>query len=193
VVLHTREKAAGGPYRVWSCGCGMDCGALENRAGDWLLYPLEGLEEPGILDRLVPRHSREAQRAAVEWWQRHRAAVERFRRATRPRRERRTPPPPPSGREKRAGERGSTRRKPPPRPASPPPPADPYEGQSPYELLGIEPGPDAPTIKSAYRRALKLCHPDRVANLDPDLQDVAHRKSKALRRAYEELLGETDA
>ena len=50
------------------------------------------------------------------------------------------------------------------------------------------PGASEDEIRTAYRKALKLCHPDRVANLDPEIQDVAHRKAKALRRAYEELL-----
>jgi curved DNA-binding protein CbpA len=55
-------------------------------------------------------------------------------------------------------------------------------------LLSIEPGATQSEIRSAYRAALKLCHPDRVANLDPEIQDLAHRKAKALRHAYESLL-----
>lgn len=181
-VLRTRTAEDGGPYRLWTCACGADCGALRNAAGDWLLHPLEGLTEPGLLDRLVPRCSRDALRDAVAWWERHHGDVERFRRATKARA---APPPPPPPRPRRPPPRARGR------PAAPAP-RDDVDARSPYELLGVAPDADARAVRSAYRRALKLCHPDRVANLDADLQELAHRKSKALRRAYEQLLRERE-
>ena len=194
-VLRSRSKDEGGPYRVFSCGCGADCGALRNRAGDWLLHPLEGLEEPGFLDRLVPRQGHDAQRAAMDWWLRHRAAVERFRRAPRragadaPRPPPPPPPPPRSRTRRKPPGDEPRRRRPPPRdePRTPPPRVD-VDARAPHDLLGVSPDADADTIRRAYRKALKLCHPDRVANLDPEIQEVAHRKAKALRRAYETML-----
>lgn len=191
-VLHSRTQEEGGPYSAWTCTCGIECGVLHDGAGSWLLYPLEGYDDPGLLDRLAPRVSRAAQDTAVLWWKRHRARVERFRqRAAAARgptqrsraqsqqrtsaRERRRPAPEPQ-----------PRRTPPPR-RDPVPPA--IEQRSAHELLGVAPGAAADEIRKAYRKALKLCHPDRVANLDPEIQDVAHRKAKALRRAYEDLLG----
>jgi len=185
-VLRTRTAEDGGPYRLWTCACGAECGALRNAAGDWLLHPLEGLAEPGLLDRLVPRTSRDALREAVAWWERHLADVERFRRAATPRDAAPPPPPPPPPRPRRPPPRARRR------PVAPPP-RDDVDTRSPCELLGVEPGADARTVRSAYRRALKLCHPDRVANLDPEIQELAHRKSKALRRAYEQLLREREA
>ena len=42
----------------------------------------------------------------------------------------------------------------------------------------------------AYREQLKLYHPDRVADLGPELQQVAHQKTVELQRAYAELTRE---
>jgi DnaJ-class molecular chaperone len=42
-------------------------------------------------------------------------------------------------------------------------------------------------IVQAYREQLKRYHPDRVADLGPELQQVAHRKTVDLQRAYAEL------
>jgi len=195
-VLCVRSEAEGGPYRRWDCSCGAECGALQNAVGSWILHPLEGLDDPDLIERLIPRQSRATQDAALEWWKRNAAPVERFRRGEPMGRERPVPaaePEPP--------------RRPPPRPRPNPhsapntsgarrsPPRTPrktrrleVEQRSPHELLSIEAGATQSEIRSAYRAALKLCHPDRVANLDPEIQDLAHRKAKALRRAYESLL-----
>jgi len=205
-VLRVRSATDGGPYREWRCVCGVDSGALVNAAGAWLLYPLEGQEDPDLIERLIPRYSRARQDAAVAWWRRNAAAVERFRRdvTDRPTRSRpspgpdrtqRPPPrpkahtqkkPPPRAKTERRSPRSEQRRS---RPAQPEiRPDNDVDRRSPHELLGIEKGATDDEIGRAYRKALKLCHPDRVANLDADIQDLAHRKAKALRRAYEQLL-----
>ena len=57
----------------------------------------------------------------------------------------------------------------------------------PYAVLGIARGASHDQIVRAYRERLKLYHPDRVADLGPELQQVAHQKTVELQRAYAEL------
>jgi hypothetical protein len=57
----------------------------------------------------------------------------------------------------------------------------------PYAVLGIARGASADEISRAYRTQMKLYHPDRVADLGAELQEVAHRRSIDIQRAYEEI------
>lgn len=57
----------------------------------------------------------------------------------------------------------------------------------PYAILGVRRGATPDEIRDAYRVQMKLYHPDRVADLGPELQAVAHRKSIEIQRAYEEI------
>jgi hypothetical protein len=57
----------------------------------------------------------------------------------------------------------------------------------PYAVLGVRPGAARDEIRDAYRTQMKLYHPDRVADLGPELQAVAHRKSIEIQRAFEEI------
>jgi hypothetical protein len=66
--------------------------------------------------------------------------------------------------------------------AEPEPPA-----WDPWSVLGVRRGATAEEIRDAYRAQMKLYHPDRVADLGPELQEVAHRKSLDIQRAYQEL------
>ena len=43
-------------------------------------------------------------------------------------------------------------------------------------LLGIAADAPPDEIRRAYRAAVKLCHPDRVARLDPEIQELATRE-----------------
>lgn len=82
-VIHARSKPEGGPYRTYQCpACRIEVGALPSPLGNgaWMLYPLRGLEEPGLLDRLLPPTERRALERAHRWWRGNRDAVERFRR-----------------------------------------------------------------------------------------------------------------
>jgi curved DNA-binding protein CbpA len=47
---------------------------------------------------------------------------------------------------------------------------------------------DLAAIRTAYRSAVKKCHPDRFAHLDEEFQELATRKVKQLRRAYDSLV-----
>jgi DnaJ-class molecular chaperone len=59
----------------------------------------------------------------------------------------------------------------------------------PYLLLEVSPGASVDEIKSAYRRAVSRYHPDKVAHLGKEFQDLAHRKLLAIQQAYETLQG----
>jgi preprotein translocase subunit Sec63 len=68
-----------------------------------------------------------------------------------------------------------------------PSPSDPRERWDPWAVLGIARDATRDEIARAYREQLKRYHPDRVADLGPELQQVAHRKTVELQRAYSEL------
>lgn len=59
----------------------------------------------------------------------------------------------------------------------------------PYDVLGLQPGASRDEITAAYREMMKRYHPDRVGDLGEELQDMAHRKSIEIRKAFEELGG----
>ena len=57
----------------------------------------------------------------------------------------------------------------------------------PHAILGVPPGASSDVVTRAYRDRLKEYHPDRVAGLGTELQDLAHRKTLDIQRAYGEL------
>lgn len=64
---------------------------------------------------------------------------------------------------------------------------DARERWDPRAVLGVGRDASRDEIVHAYREQLKRYHPDRVADLGPELQQVAHRKTVELQRAYVEL------
>jgi preprotein translocase subunit Sec63 len=60
-------------------------------------------------------------------------------------------------------------------------------GWDPHAVLGVARGASREEITRAYREQLKRYHPDRVADLGTELQQLAHRKTVELQRAYGEL------
>ena len=54
-------------------------------------------------------------------------------------------------------------------------------------MLGVTRGASAGDITRAYREQMKRYHPDRVADLGEELRQLAHEKTVAIQRAYEEL------
>lgn len=213
-VIHARSKPDGGPYRTYQCpACRIEVGALPSPRGSdggWMLYPLRGLEEPGLLDRLLPPGERRALERAHRWWREHRERVERFRRgldeaadvaasrgtveaetprpaAGRPRRDRAS-----SQRRSATAQPGAAtgaqgRRSPPPRPRPPQPsprPADPLRA-----TLGLAADAGLPEIRRAYRALAKRWHPDRVGG-DAATQREAARRFREIRSAYETLVAE---
>lgn len=63
----------------------------------------------------------------------------------------------------------------------------PPAGWDPWAVLGVPRGASRDEITRAHREQMKRYHPDRVADLGPELQRVAHEKTVALQRAYDEL------
>jgi DnaJ like chaperone protein len=57
----------------------------------------------------------------------------------------------------------------------------------PYEVLGIPASASAEAIQSAYKARMKEYHPDKVAHLGEELQDLAHRKALEIEQAYRQL------
>ena len=55
-------------------------------------------------------------------------------------------------------------------------------------VLGLEGAPSPSRIRAAYRREIRLYHPDRVANLGPELLALAERKAAEINMAYDYLL-----
>ena len=92
----------------------------------------------------------------------------------------------------------------PPPPAAPkPPPAfggfdEPQPPQAPVaphwsSVLEIAPTADADEIREAYRRRISQYHPDKVASLGRELQELAEAKSKDITIAYQDALMERRA
>ncbi|MGE0518439.1 MAG: DnaJ domain-containing protein [Candidatus Binatia bacterium] len=71
--------------------------------------------------------------------------------------------------------------------SEPPPRATTADTWDPYRVLEVERGASRERIAQAYREQMKRYHPDRVDGLGPELQDVAHRKTLEIQRAYREL------
>ncbi len=56
-----------------------------------------------------------------------------------------------------------------------------------YKILGVASGADQDQIRKAFRKRVRACHPDRVANLDEDLRKLAEEKMVGLNEAYSVL------
>jgi DnaJ-domain-containing protein 1 len=57
----------------------------------------------------------------------------------------------------------------------------------PYAVLGVSPSASPEEIRAAYRREMVNYHPDKVAHLGGEHQDLAKAKAQEINRAYEEL------
>lgn len=77
----------------------------------------------------------------------------------------------------------SKTRRAPPRPAAPPAAAE----RSAWEVLQIPPGSSREEAKKAFRTLVALYHPDKVAHLAPELQQLAERRTRELLAAWAEL------
>lgn len=54
----------------------------------------------------------------------------------------------------------------------------------PHEVLGVRRGATTDEIRAAYHREMAKYHPDKVAHLGKDLQDLATSKAKEINNAY---------
>ncbi len=58
------------------------------------------------------------------------------------------------------------------------------ESLDPWRVLQLEPGASSEEIHEAYKAQLLRYHPDRVSHLGDEFQQLAHRKTLAIRQAY---------
>lgn len=61
--------------------------------------------------------------------------------------------------------------------------------KSPHEVLNVPPTADEAQIRAAYRRLASQYHPDKVAHLGKEFQDLAENRFKEIQQAYELLIG----
>lgn len=73
------------------------------------------------------------------------------------------------------------------RAAHDPSPKAPDAIREPYEVLGIGLDASPEAIRAAYQAKISQYHPDKVAGLGPELQDLAEQHTKEINIAYEKL------
>ncbi len=56
-----------------------------------------------------------------------------------------------------------------------------------YSILNVNPNDGSDTIKKAYRELATKYHPDKVANLGPEIQQLAEEKFKSINNAYQTI------
>jgi preprotein translocase subunit Sec63 len=54
-------------------------------------------------------------------------------------------------------------------------------------VLGIAPGTSKEEARKAFRTLVAQYHPDKVAHLAPEFQELAERKTRAILEAWEQL------
>ena len=163
-VLRGRSARQGGPRVEYACqGCGALIRLIAHGGGR---YAPPGQPPPAS----VPANDR-----TVPWMREER-------RRERPPNTAHVPPPEPEAPE-------------PPEPEEPlrvpPPPAEdePLGPADALALLGVDAAADKAAIERAFRERSLTCHPDKVAHLDPEFQELAERKFRRLQQAFDLLTG----
>lgn len=57
----------------------------------------------------------------------------------------------------------------------------------PHEVLGVAASATQEEIRAAYQRLMRENHPDRVADMSPEIRELAETRSKEINRAYDRL------
>jgi predicted lipid-binding transport protein (Tim44 family) len=60
--------------------------------------------------------------------------------------------------------------------------------KDPFEILGIHPGASKEEIQAAYRKIAQQYHPDKVAHLGQEFQELAKEKFVEIQNAYDYLM-----
>jgi hypothetical protein len=71
-----------------------------------------------------------------------------------------------------------------------PPGRDATESSDPYALLGADRGDSLEEIRRRYKEMLLQYHPDRVAHLGREFQEMAERKTKEITEAFQAITKE---
>ncbi len=61
-------------------------------------------------------------------------------------------------------------------------------GKTPHEILGLDKNATKKEIQAAYRKLVKQYHPDRVAHLGKEFQELANKKFIEIQNAYNSLM-----
>jgi hypothetical protein len=64
------------------------------------------------------------------------------------------------------------------------------DGKLPHEILGVKQDAALSEIQEAYRKLVREYHPDKAAQLAPELRALALERTKQINRAYEVLAKE---
>jgi len=64
---------------------------------------------------------------------------------------------------------------------------DRVQGLQPHEILGVAPQASRDAVRAAYKARMQEYHPDKVAHLGEELQQLAHAKSLEIQKAYRDL------
>ena len=59
--------------------------------------------------------------------------------------------------------------------------------RTPYEILEVSPNAAPEEIKAAYRKLANQYHPDKVAHLGKEFQELAEQRFKEIQQAYQKL------
>ena len=72
------------------------------------------------------------------------------------------------------------------RPTTPPPGPPPRAAPAldPYTVLGVARDAPMAEVRRAHQRMVQQYHPDQVAHLGPELQELAERRTKEINAAY---------
>ena len=61
--------------------------------------------------------------------------------------------------------------------------------KNPYEVLGLSPTATREQIHTAYRKLVNQYHPDKVAHLGQEFQELAEERFKEIQKAYQHIIG----
>jgi len=76
-----------------------------------------------------------------------------------------------------------------PAPKKQPPPQPDDRERAPHEVLGVPAGASREEVRAAYQKLIQQYHPDRVADMGPELRELAEQRTKELNAAYAALKG----
>ena len=62
-----------------------------------------------------------------------------------------------------------------------------------WEVLGVDPTATLAEIRASFRKKVQQYHPDLVANLGPEIVELAERHTKEINRAFEEAKRQASA
>jgi hypothetical protein len=62
--------------------------------------------------------------------------------------------------------------------------------RNPYDILGVPIGSSEDVVREAYKMKAKMCHPDLVDNMDPEIKKVASRRFIEIKGAYDAIMGQ---